>query len=100
MIFDGHSFDESLSYTDTKGNPQTVKVSNVLKKCAKAGHVWCDICQCEFLYLSNFFNEWHSLIEKGIIQTTHSTMFLLVMVHYSQYFFFNMEFWHWVIILL
>ena len=27
-------FDESLSYTDAKGNPQTTKVSNVFKKCA------------------------------------------------------------------
>ena len=28
-------FDESLSYTDAKGNPQTPKVSNIFKKCAK-----------------------------------------------------------------
>ena len=35
MFFNGHglNFDESLSYTNAKGNPQT----------AKAGHVWCDI---------------------------------------------------------
>ena len=32
-------FDESLSYTDAKGNTQTANGSNVFKKCTKAGHV-------------------------------------------------------------
>ena len=41
-------FNESLLYTDTKGNQQTTKVSNVFKKCAKATHVWCDIVNVSF----------------------------------------------------
>ena len=49
-------YDESLSYTDAKGNTQTANVSDVFKKCTKAGHVWFDICQCEFSYSSNSNN--------------------------------------------
>ena len=49
-------FDESLSYTDAKGNPQTPEVSNIFKKCAETGHVWCNICQCELSYSSNLSN--------------------------------------------
>ena len=49
-------FDESLLYTDAKGNTQTANNSIVFKKCTKAGHVWCDICQCEFSYSSNSSN--------------------------------------------
>ena len=41
-------FDESLLYTDAKRNQQSAKVNNVFKKCAKAGHLWCDVCQCGF----------------------------------------------------
>ena len=53
-VFRWTLFDESLLYTDAKGNPQTAKVSNVSRKCAKAALVCCGICQYEFSYSGNF----------------------------------------------
>ena len=55
---DGHGFMNryrTLTLKEIHKLPKLVLI--VFKKCAKAGHVsWCDICQCEFSYLSNLSN--------------------------------------------
>ena len=54
---DGHGFMNcyrTLTLKEIHKLPKLVMI--VFKKCAKAGHVWCDICQCEFLYMSNSSN--------------------------------------------
>ena len=65
-------FDESLSYTDAKGNPLTAKVSNVFKKCANVYlHIRVVFC------LNGMNGSLRLLVYKKIIQTTHSTIFIL-----------------------
>ena len=54
---DGHGFMNryhTLTLKEIHKLPKSVMI--VFKKCAKAGHVWCDICQCEFSYSSNSSN--------------------------------------------
>ena len=45
--------DEDVGYTDKDGNPQTVKVKDVLFKCVSRGNMWCKICDSIVTYGSS-----------------------------------------------
>ena len=88
MFSGGHGLMNRYRTLTLKEIHKTANVSNVFKKCTKAGHVWCDICQCEFSYSSNSnnfsinaMNRSPRLLvyikKKKIIQTTHSTIFYI-----------------------
>ena len=54
MFSGGHGLMNRYRTLTLKEIHKTANVSNVFKKCTKAGHVWCGICQCEFSYSNNF----------------------------------------------
>ena len=66
MLCSVQSIIVKLSYTDAKVYPQIAKVSNVFQKCAKAGHVWCNKCQCEFSYSSNLSNSSMNGVDRSL----------------------------------